>query len=158
MNQRIAIACAILAAAGVPAACGRTAGGRASPPTATAPVSAPAPRRCADGAAGADVIVDPARPPKPVCISVGHVVELSTGIAPHHPWSAFASSDPAVLACASARVPGGAVQARCTGRRPGIAVITTGTMPVPGDPHGPAQRIWELTVTVAPDSRPAGGR
>jgi hypothetical protein len=94
--------------------------------------------------------VDPAEPPRPVCVGVGHVVRIVTGMSPSRPWKGFSSSDPAVLRCDSARAPDGSARAECTGERAGRAVVVTGTLPFSGDPHGPAQRIWELTVTVTP--------
>lgn len=96
----------------------------------------------------ADVQVDPRATPAPICLSVGEAVRVGTGISPHQPWKPFVSSDPTVVSCTSVRVPDGAVQGTCRALRPGIAVITTGTMPFAGDPHGPAQYDWQLEITV----------
>jgi hypothetical protein len=166
MNQRIIIVCTLsfcaailLAACGDAAAEGRTpnsspagsgsadAGRLVRPPTAPPSSESPPPARCPDGAR---IAVDPAHPPAPICFSVGHTVHLSTAPSPYQPWETFTSSDPDVVTCETSRVPDGAAQAKCTGRKPGTAVVTTGTMPFQGDPHGPAQQTWQLTITVTP--------
>jgi hypothetical protein len=167
MNQRIITGYSLsLFVAVLIAACGETAQGQpANPnpggsgrgsaetgqpgrPVNTPPAPAhPSPARCPDGA---QVTVDPAHLPAPICLSVGHTVHLSTTASPLQPWQTFASSDPDVVRCESTRTRDGAVQAKCTGQKPGTAVLTTGTTPFQGDPHGPAQRMWQLTITVTP--------
>ena len=92
--------------------------------------------------------MDPASVPTPICVHVGQTVQLSTGISPHQPWQEFVSSDPHVVSCTSARVPDGAMTADCRALAPGVVTVSTGTMPFAGDPHGPAQYVWELSITV----------
>lgn len=164
MIQRIIIGCAMsLCAVLVLAACGDTASGqppnpnpdgrgagsaetaRPTQPSAAPPTSEhPPPRHCPD----AHLTVNPARPPAPICLRVGHILRLSTAASPLQPWENLTSSDPRVVTCESTRGADGAVQARCTGLKPGTAVLSTQTMPFQGDPHGPAQVMWQLTVTV----------
>jgi hypothetical protein len=163
MNQRMIIGytlslCAVVALA----ACGDAAPGQPSKPDpggsgsadagslvqphATTPTSEPpSPARCPDNA---HITVNPAEPAAPICLSVGHTVHLNTEPSPHQPWETFTSSDPDVVRCESAPVPDGAMQADCTARKPGTAIVSTGTMPFSGDPHGPAQQMWQLTITV----------
>lgn len=161
MIQRIIIGCTLgVSAAVVLAACGGTAGGQ--PPNAspggrgtgsaetarpTQPSTAPpsSAGQCRDDA---HLTVDPAHPPAPICLRVGHVLHVSTTVSPHQPWESLASSDPGVVTCESTHVADGAVQAACTGQKPGTTIISTQTMPFQGDPHGPAQVMWQITVTV----------
>jgi hypothetical protein len=163
MNRRIIgyalTACAVAAVAG----CGGTARGAPSEPTpggtgsadagslalpsATTSAAPPSPARCADGQ---PIAVEPTRPPGPICLKVGDTLHLSSAPSPHQPWEPFASSDPAVVSCDTVRAPDGAVRADCTAHKPGHAVVSTGTMPFRGDPHGPAQQMWQVTITVTP--------
>jgi hypothetical protein len=58
------------------------------------------------------------------------------------------SSDATVLRCVTRPLADGAVEATCTAQRPGTATVTTATGPFAGDPHGPPQATWQLSITV----------
>ena len=163
MYQRIITCCALSLCVAVGlAACGDTSHGQppspdghgtgsaeaARPvlPSAAPPTSGdPSPVPCPDGA---HLAVDPAQPPAPICLRAGHVLHLSTTASPLQPWENFTSSAAEVVTCESTRTGDGAVQATCTAQTPGTSVITSQTTPFSGDPHGPAQLMWQLTITV----------
>lgn len=87
--------------------------------------------------------------PTPICLTVGVSVHVTTQPSPHQPWSLPTSSDESVLHCSAQRLVDGAAAATCTALRAGTAIVSTGTVPFAGDPHGPPQSQWELHVTIA---------
>lgn len=160
MNRRLAIFAVssgltmiVLAACNAAGSGGAVPGGsgsagpvaRSMPPTLPSEPPAPAPGRCGGPLS---ITVDAAHPPAPVCLRVGEKLQIVAGASPRQPWQAVASSDPAVVTCASTRGTDGAVSAVCHALRPGAAVLRTGTEPFAGDPHGPPQQSWELSITV----------
>jgi hypothetical protein len=110
------------------------------PPTASATPTA--------GCAPATLTIVKGTPPAPVCLAAGADLNLTSEASPLQPWSALDSSDPAVLSCHSTGHPDGSITATCHANKPGTATLTTVTAPFAGDPHGPAQYQWQLTVTV----------
>jgi hypothetical protein len=88
--------------------------------------------------------------PVPVCLHPGHTLTITTEPSPLQPWQPMTSTDPAVLMCSSQPLPQGARTATCRALRPGTATVTTITAPFSGDPHGPAQHTWTLTIHVQP--------
>lgn len=90
--------------------------------------------------------------PAPVCLRVGQSLTISTAASPAQPWQPMTASDASVLACTSQPAEQGALTATCRALRPGTATVSTTTAPFAGDPHGPPQYIWTLTVHVQPAS------
>lgn len=86
--------------------------------------------------------------PPPGCLHVGTDLHITSEPSPLQPWSAVDSSDPSVLRCASDRHPAGDVSATCHAAKPGIVTMSATTAPFAGDPHGPAQYRWQITITV----------
>jgi hypothetical protein len=86
--------------------------------------------------------------PLPIRLTAGTDLHIHSGPSPQQPWSALESSDPAVLACHNIGHPDGSVTATCHAVTPGTATLTTVTAPFKGDPRGPAQHRWQLSVTV----------
>jgi hypothetical protein len=116
--------------------------GTPSPPD---PVSAPPdPLPCRSR----HVSVGEATPSSPVCLRVGEDLQISVPSSPTQPWQPVTSSDPRVLDCHPGTAGQGTTTVICTAHRPGTAVVSTTTGPFNGDPHGPAQHEWQLTVTV----------
>ena len=130
--------------------------GTAGPASATSPTpepqsghpkpSGPGSASCAEGSR--QLTIDPAAPPPLLCLRIGETLYLSTPASPLQPWQPFMSSDPQVLECRGGNGAEGTVAAVCTARRAGQAAVTTQTGPFSGDPHGPAQQSWHLTVQV----------
>jgi len=56
--------------------------------------------------------------------------------------------DRAVLDCMTTPVPDNGFTATCHAVRAGTVTLTTMTAPFAGDPHGPPQSVWQLTVRV----------
>jgi len=129
---------------GGPAPAGGSAGAtsaRPVPPTGTTPASP----------AGCDVrqvTVKPGEAPPPVCLPVGAELRIDTPASPRQPWQPFTSSDPRVVACTTTYAPVGAAIATCRALRAGTATVGSMTAPFSGDPHGPPQQYWELSVRV----------
>ncbi|MGW4528600.1 hypothetical protein [Amycolatopsis sp. NPDC004378] len=90
----------------------------------------------------------PSTPPAAQCLTVGAVLRIQMPDSPAQPWSWPSSSDDSVLRCAARQLPQGAAEAVCSGRRAGTATVTTTTGPFAGDPHGPPQTPWQVTITV----------
>jgi polyphosphate kinase 2 (PPK2 family) len=55
-----------------------------------------------------------------------------------------------VVSCTSAAGPDGTIAGTCRALRAGTAEVSTMTAPFAGDPHGPPQYLWRLTVEVVP--------
>jgi hypothetical protein len=86
--------------------------------------------------------------PPAICLAVGRQVQLDAPPSPQQPWQPFTSSNPDLLACTSAPTKDGGAAATCHALQPGTATVTTTTAPFAGDPHGPPQYTWQLTVTI----------
>jgi len=86
--------------------------------------------------------------PAPVCLRRGATLRVATEPSPRQPWSPPVSSDGSVLRCESRQAAEGRAEAVCTAMGRGTATVSTQTGPFAGDPHGPAQYLWQLTVTV----------
>lgn len=89
-----------------------------------------------------------APPPAPQCLTADAVLRIRMPDAPARPWSWPVSSDDAVVHCTARQLPQGAAEAVCIGRRTGTATVTTSATPFAGDPHGPPQAPWQVTITV----------
>jgi len=89
-------------------------------------------------------------PPRPVCLRVGATLVIVAPSSPLQPWQQFTSSNPRVLTCDTRKSADGAATATCHARQPGRATVRTMTAAFSGDPHGPAQQVWSLPVTVQP--------
>jgi hypothetical protein len=90
--------------------------------------------------------------PAPVCLRVGASLTITAQPSPAQPWQPMTTSNPAVLACTSRAADRGALTATCRALAPGTATISTTTAAFAGDPHGPPQYTWTLTVHVQPAS------
>jgi hypothetical protein len=86
--------------------------------------------------------------PAPVCLRRGATLRVVTEPSPRQPWSLPASSDRSMLRCVSRRRPEGAAVATCRARRAGTVTVATQTAPFAGDPHGPPEYLWQVTVTI----------
>lgn len=84
--------------------------------------------------------------PSAICLHVGETIDISTERSPPQPWQAMISTDAATVECTSTNVAGGTVRAVCRARQPGTAIVSTTTAPFAGDPHGPPQTTWALTI------------
>jgi hypothetical protein len=127
---------------------------RAIPPatgSSSAPAGAPSPSGGADCAAPpATIAIVPGHEPAPVCLRVGDTLTITAPPSAAQPWQPMKTSDAAVLACASRQEDQGALTAVCHALRPGAVIVSTMTAPFAGDPHGPAQFMWTLTIHVLP--------
>ena len=90
--------------------------------------------------------------PRPVCLRVGQHLTITTQPSPTQPWQSMTTSAAAVLECTSQLDDQGALTATCSALRPGTATVSTTTAPFAGDPHGPPQHTWTLTIHVQPAS------
>jgi hypothetical protein len=131
------------------------AGGSAGPATtvgagATSPSqsSPPVPQQCTPGVRR--LTIDRAQPPTPICVRVGATLMIEAPASPLQPWQAFHTSNPALLSCDTQQSSDGAATTTCHARRQGNATLSTSTAAFSGDPHGPAQQLWLLAVTVQP--------
>jgi hypothetical protein len=86
--------------------------------------------------------------PEPVCLPVNGLLHITSDPSPHQPWTTLLSSNPTILSCTSQVGKDGAVSGTCTPHLPGTVTVTTGTAPFAGDPSGPPQYQWTLTVNV----------
>lgn len=59
-------------------------------------------------------------------------------------------TDSSVITCSSQRESQGAFTAVCHALKPDTATASTMTAPFAGDPHGPPQFMWSLTIHVQP--------
>lgn len=126
-------------------------GGSATPAAIGMPTTSGQPAAVTSGCAHPTQLrVSPTQAGGPVCLPVGHQLRIDTPTSPHQPWQAFVSSDPGVIECTSTTGPDGAATATCRALRTGSATISTATAPFTGDPHGPPQMTWTLTVHVTP--------
>jgi len=123
--------------------------GCASPGT-PAPTSTPVPPTSSAqaGCGPAQVHIAPASAPAEMCLAVGATLTLTSDASELQPWTPLTSSDPAVLSCVSDQHADGSVTGACMAQAPGTATVSTGTSAFAGDPHGPPQYAWKLTVTV----------
>lgn len=118
-------------------------------PARPAPSAATGAPTGATGSCGsARVTVSPGAGAAPVCLRVGEQLVLDAPSSPTQPWQLFTSSDTQTVTCDSSQQPNGSATATCRAIHPGAATISTGTAPFAGDPHGPPQQQWQLTVTV----------
>jgi hypothetical protein len=131
---------------------GGPAGGGSAPPASTASAAqtlpdSPAGTKSACTAASR-ITVQPGPMPPPLCLPVGGQLTVDTPTSPMQPWQLFTTSDRQVLDCASALGADGVATATCRALKLGTAVVSTHTAPFAGDPHGPAQLTWQVTVAV----------
>lgn len=122
------------------------------PAPASDPVSDPAPAPSTPAAAHAcgpaTITVVKGNPPAPICRIAGTDLRITSDQSHLQPWSPLTSSDPTILDCRTTSHPDGSITATCHAGRAGTATLTTITAPFGGDPHGPAQYRWQITVTV----------
>lgn len=118
-----------------------------------APSAAPTPGHpapppgCAAGAVELEIRAQPG--PRPaLCLRTGAQLRFTAESSPRQPWQPLVSSAPSVLSCASHPAVEGSVAGVCTALAPGGTTLTTSTSAFAGDPHGPPQIAWTLTVTV----------
>lgn len=114
-----------------------------SPPT-TAPTASPG--ACPHD--GTPITIRPGDQPAPVCLYPGGTLTLTAGPSPTQPWQPLTTTNPAILTCTTQPHPDGALTATCRALQPGTATVSTTTAAFSGDPHGPAQYIWTLTIEV----------
>jgi len=86
--------------------------------------------------------------PAPVCLHIGATLSITTDPSPMQPWQPITSANDAALRCTSIAATDGAAKATCTAVGAGTTTISTTTAPFSADPHGPAQQMWTLTVTI----------
>jgi hypothetical protein len=86
--------------------------------------------------------------PAPIRLHPGDVLTLTASGSPIQPWQPPTSSDPATLRCDPHTLPDGALTVTCHALGVGTATVSTRTAPFAGDPHGPAQHTWTLTVHI----------
>jgi hypothetical protein len=89
-----------------------------------------------------------ATPTAPLCLRTAATLHLTAQSSPHQPWQPLVSSGPGVLRCQSHPAADGSLTGTCVAVAPGSAALHTSTAPFPGDPHGPPQQDWNVTVTV----------
>jgi hypothetical protein len=144
---------ALVAVAGCAASAGdqpaTLSGGAASAASTATPPPSPSPDSSPGCASAGRVTVQAGTSPQAICLPVGRQILLDAPASPHQPWQPFTSSNPDVLACTSAPTNDGGATATCHALRPGTATVNTTTAPFAGDPHGPPQYTWQLTVTVS---------
>lgn len=116
----------------------------------SAPATAPSPLGGSGCAAPATITIVLGHEPAPVCMRVGDTVTITAPPSARQPWQPMKSSDAAVLACTSHQEDQGALTAVCHALKPGAVIASTITAPFAGDPHGPPQFMWSLTIHVLP--------
>jgi hypothetical protein len=89
--------------------------------------------------------------PAPVCLHPGDTLTITAQASPLQPWQPAISTNPAALSCTSQRQAGGALTIVCHALHSGDAAVSTTTAPFSGDPHGPAQYTWTLSVRILPE-------
>jgi hypothetical protein len=120
---------------------------RPAPPTGGTPTPTSTPSgECV--ASSPQVTVQPGESPQPICLRVGAVLRIHAPASPRQPWQPFLTSDPQVASCTTTQGPDGAATATCRALRAGSTIIRSMTAPFAGDPHGPMQQEWQLTVNV----------
>ena len=112
------------------------------------PAPAPSIPPAAHACGPATITVVKGNPQAPICLTAGTDLHIASDPSHLQPWSPLASSDPTVLDCHTTTHPDGSITATCHARRAGTATLTIITAPFAGDPHGPAQYRWQITVTV----------
>lgn len=120
----------------------------ASPATSPATSAAPSTTPTGCSPAPASMTIQPGDQPAPVCLHPGDTLTLTARSSPTQPWQPLTSTDPTTLSCTTQTQPNGALTATCHALRPGTATVSTGTAAFSGDPHGPAQYTWTLTIEV----------
>lgn len=127
-------------------------GGSAEPASTARPQPTPSPTPPAAACPydGKPITIRPGGQPTAICLHPGDVVTLTAPGSPIQPWQPPTSSDPAILSCASRALAAGALTATCHALGVGTATVSTRTAPFAGDPHGPAQHTWTLTVHITP--------
>jgi hypothetical protein len=118
------------------------------PTPASDPTPAPSTPPAAHACGPATITVVKGNQPAPICLTAGTDLRITSGPSHLQPWSPLTSSDPTILDCSTTTGPDGSITATCHARRAGIATLSTITAPFAGDPHGPAQYRWQITVTV----------
>jgi hypothetical protein len=93
----------------------------------------------------------PGDQPAPVCLHPGDTLTITAQDSPLQPWQPAISTNPAALSCTSRPQAGGALTIVCHALHPGDVTVSTTTAPFSGDPHGPAQYTWTLTVRILPE-------
>lgn len=86
--------------------------------------------------------------PAPICLHPGDVLILNALPSPTQPWQPPTSSDATILRCDSRLLAEGALTATCHALGLGTVTVSTTTAAFAGDPHGPAQYTWTLTVQI----------
>ncbi len=117
-----------------------------TPRPSTPPPTTPS-RRCASGVV--TLRIGQAEAPRPICVTVGSTLRITTEPSPLQPWAPLESTDTAVIRCQSYRSAEGAITGTCVAAHAGKATVSTTTAAFAGDPHGPPQFSWQLPVTVA---------
>lgn len=85
-----------------------------------------------------------------MCLHVGETLTISAPPSAAQPWQPMTVSDEMLLTCTSQHGAQGSLTAVCHALKRGTAAVSTMTAPFSGDPHGPAQFIWTLTIEILP--------
>ena len=96
------------------------------------------------------IAIRPGGQPAPVHLHPGDTLTLAATSSWLQPWQPLTSSDPTILRCTSRSQADGALTATCHAIAVGTVTVSTTTAPFAGDPHGPAQHTWTLTVHITP--------
>jgi hypothetical protein len=88
-------------------------------------------------------------PVRSACLHMGTVVELEFIALRGVTWSAPVASDPSVASISDRVEPIGTRHDQVRLLRPGTVTFSSSSNYNP-DPHGPASRLWTLTLTVVP--------
>lgn len=112
------------------------------------PASAPPPSPTGCRYPTAPIAARAGSQPAPVCLTPGADLTVAAAQSPAQPWQPMTSSDPSVLSCTSQPQADGALTATCRARAAGTATVSATTAAFAGDPHGPTQYTWTLTVHV----------
>lgn len=117
----------------------------------TGPAPSPEPSPAGECApAPAVITIRIGHQPPAVCLRVGDSLTITAPSSAAQPWQPMTVTDASVLACTSQRGDQGSLTAVCRALKPGVANVSTMTAPFAGDPHGPAQFMWTLTIHVQP--------
>ena len=112
------------------------------------PTSTPATEPASCPYDGRPIAIGRGAHPAPVCVHPGDVLTLTADPSPTQPWQPATSSDAAVLRCDSRQLADGALAVTCHAVAAGTVTVSTTTAAFAGDPHGPPQHTWTLTVQV----------
>jgi hypothetical protein len=134
-------------ASGPDSAVSGTATTRPGPTAGTTPTGNP-PSGCVGGSV--ELTVHPGDNPPPLCLRVGATLHITASSSPYQPWQPLTSSTTDIVGCDTTVGADGTVSAVCHARQTGTAVLTATTGAFSGDPHGPPQYRWQLTVRVQP--------